>query len=548
MSIFDLIGVGHYKEVSELISSDPSLISSTDNAGNLPLHYLAYRNQHPLIKQILQLNSDVTAVNENGETALHFSCQSGSIHSTHILIQTGTGADKCLLHRDKMGRTPVHHAAFSGFPEILHYLHVVCHVKFDQEDGCGWNVLHICAASAHHRSVLYLLRGGKVSLLSQTSEGDTALHLVMRKFSPSTIWELVMHDGGEKLLSVPNDRGEVPLEILRKDKRRVVRKLMVGIDSILKNRLFSTRPWHIWLIYFLGPILSFDLALLFIFFIKFPYGYLAGLSTFLIGWFYFLSPHRIPHPIGWPSPAPMGLLVLGATHVGFSYLLIIAPFFRPYFINTTIIVFIFFYSVWLYFTARGRAESIRFGYETPEIESQKYFEKYPLTDRPSEYAQALQFCFACELLQPPRSKHCKLCERCVREFDHHCTWLNSCVGSGNHRRFVVLVHCMSFTVLQYMASVIEYCLIRCEESLLVCAPKSHRLLFVLFLCCAVCMIFLSNSVLTQWVFVSQRGTYYFRSVSTGKMGYSTRIRNVYLFLSNYDEWIRNREINPIRIV
>lgn len=44
-------------------------------------------------------------------------------------------------------------------------------------------------------------------------------------------------------------------------------------------------------------------------------------------------------------------------------------------------------------------------------------------------------CTYCNIIQPPRSKHCHDCDKCVLKFDHHCLWLGTCIGKGNHCRF-----------------------------------------------------------------------------------------------------------------
>ncbi|XP_067599178.1 palmitoyltransferase ZDHHC12 isoform X4 [Pseudorca crassidens] len=48
----------------------------------------------------------------------------------------------------------------------------------------------------------------------------------------------------------------------------------------------------------------------------------------------------------------------------------------------------------------------------------------------------LRRCRYCMVLQPLRARHCRECRRCVRRYDHHCPWMENCVGERNHPVFV----------------------------------------------------------------------------------------------------------------
>uniref|UniRef100_A0A6V7QT94 S-acyltransferase n=1 Tax=Ananas comosus var. bracteatus TaxID=296719 RepID=A0A6V7QT94_ANACO len=51
----------------------------------------------------------------------------------------------------------------------------------------------------------------------------------------------------------------------------------------------------------------------------------------------------------------------------------------------------------------------------------------------------LRYCQKCSHYKPPRAHHCRVCKRCVLRMDHHCIWINNCVGHENYKIFLVFV-------------------------------------------------------------------------------------------------------------
>ena len=44
-------------------------------------------------------------------------------------------------------------------------------------------------------------------------------------------------------------------------------------------------------------------------------------------------------------------------------------------------------------------------------------------------------CTICKLSVQMKTKHCMVCNRCCSDFDHHCKWLNNCIGKVNYHHF-----------------------------------------------------------------------------------------------------------------
>ena len=63
-------------------------------------------------------------------------------------------------------------------------------------------------------------------------------------------------------------------------------------------------------------------------------------------------------------------------------------------------------------------------------------------------------CPDCEVMRTCRSKLCGTCNRCVQRFDHHCPWINNCVGIKNHNPYMVFIYSLLLVLIFIIISCI----------------------------------------------------------------------------------------------
>ena len=69
-----------------------------------------------------------------------------------------------------------------------------------------------------------------------------------------------------------------------------------------------------------------------------------------------------------------------------------------------------------------------------------YIENSPVSvARLYEKYEAHFVCPDCKTYRPARSRHCLCCDRCVEKYDHHCPWVNNCIGGRNLGWFIFFI-------------------------------------------------------------------------------------------------------------
>ncbi|XP_054647348.1 palmitoyltransferase ZDHHC15B isoform X2 [Dunckerocampus dactyliophorus] len=118
--------------------------------------------------------------------------------------------------------------------------------------------------------------------------------------------------------------------------------------------------------------------------------------------------------------------------------------------------------------------------ERPDAQKQILVEiakKLPIYTRAQ--SGAIRFCDRCQVLKPDRCHHCSVCETCVLKMDHHCPWVNNCVGFSNYKYFLLFLSYSMLYCIFITATVFQY-FIKFWVGDLPNGPAKFHVLFLMF--------------------------------------------------------------------
>ena len=114
-----------------------------------------------------------------------------------------------------------------------------------------------------------------------------------------------------------------------------------------------------------------------------------------------------------------------------------------------------------------------------------------ISNSPSIYSH--RECTTCKIIRPPKSSHCKICDNCILNFDHHCYFIGNCIGQRNEKFFFLFltfgVLCCSFSLVTTIVHIIVT-LSYDSFKIITIMANNHSLLSIVLLLLMICSFIL----------------------------------------------------------
>ncbi|XP_033742108.1 probable protein S-acyltransferase 23 isoform X1 [Pecten maximus] len=380
--IFNAVKSGMLVPVQTVHEEVSDIFNMRDDKGHTPAHWACLGGHSTVLRYMIESKANVNEPSDNdlGARPIHWACVNGHIAIVDILLQSGVSYDVA----DNKGCTPLIVAAQYGHTMMAGYL-MGKGARLQICDKDGDNALHWAAFKGHSELMRLLIYSG-FNPRQQDVYGQTPLHLACISGNLTAVQELCEQDGVE--IDIADKNGKTPISLATGRKHD-------GVVDYLKRQIKQKKS--------LLP--KIDLLT-----IAFgPPGNSKGAILFFM-----------MNVLCWGYP----MYVLKCLPYTWNELQILHIFF-----------FIFNVLMWFCLFHASTTDPGYLPRNIPEydmaIKQVAHFDEWKQGENPLS-----RLCHTCRTVKPLRSKHCRICNRCVIMFDHHCPYIYNCVGYKNRVSFI----------------------------------------------------------------------------------------------------------------
>ncbi|XP_058790937.1 uncharacterized protein LOC131664087 [Phymastichus coffea] len=389
--VFELLRAGDTAGADRLVEAHGAAsLSARDQWGYTPAHWAALDGNAEVMRYLVERGGpvDLPCLGTQGPRPIHWACRKGHSALAQLLLRSGVAVNAA----DFKGLTPLMTACMFGRLATAAFL-LGCGARVGLTDINGDAALHWAAYKGHTELIRLLMASG-ADPQKPDHFGSTPLHLAC----------LSGHLGCARLLCQkskvalePRDKnGKSPLQLAQGRRHAEVVRLLQA--EARRRARWLPPAAELWALLFGGAGASKGPLLLFL------------ASVLLWGYPMYLLKCL---PITWN--------LLRGSHYCFVYWNLL---------------------MWLCWLVANRKDP---GY-VPRNSDAYYraVRQIPYLDKWRRRSLLLsRLCHSCKCFRPLRAKHCRVCNRCVAYFDHHCPFVYNCVGLRNRMWFFLFVMCVA---------------------------------------------------------------------------------------------------------